>query len=401
MYFHRTLSKILRNATATFPVVLLTGPRQTGKTTLFEKNREQSRTYVSLDDPQVRGLAQTDPNLFLQTYKRPLFIDEVQYAPGLFPYIKMIVDREKKNGLFWLTGSQQFHLMKNVSETLAGRVAILELQGLSQSEKRFDPDSPPFLPDNLQKRHRPTDVQQLYQRILHGSFPALFANENMDRSIFYASYLKTYIERDIHQLIRVVNEHAFLRFLKVTAARTGQLLNYSDMAKDVEVNMNTLKAWLSVLETSGLVYLLQPYHTNITNRVIKTPKLYFLDTGLCCYLSGWSNAEALSTGAMNGAILETYVVSEVLKSYWHNGKQPSCYFYRDKEKREIDLLIEQNGLLYPVEIKRTASPTTSHTKHFDVLAKLGIPIGKGAMVCLYEQAIPLNNMVNIIPVGNI
>jgi len=402
MYIERTLSKIVQDVTGTFPVVLIIGPRQVGKTTIFEKNREESRSYVTLDDPLVRDLAKNDPALFLQSYKTPLLIDEIQYAPELFPHIKMIVDREKRNGLFWLTGSQQFHLMKNVSETLAGRVAILELQGLSRIEKRSQPNAAPFLPGaELSALGESMDIIQVYDVIIKGSYPALFAISGMDRSIFYASYLKTYIERDIRDLVRVADEHSFIKFIKVAAARTGQLLNYSDMAKDVDVSVNTIKSWISILETSGLIYLLKPYHNNITNRVVKTPKLYFLDTGLCCYLSGWDSAGALSNGAMGGAILETYVVSEIIKSYLHNGKQAPLYFYRDKEKKEIDLLIESNGIFYPIEIKRTASPKFSDVKNFEVLKRLGVQAGKGALVCFYEKPLPLNREVDIIPVGYI
>jgi len=399
-YFERTLSDILRKATETFPVVLITGPRQVGKTTVFEKNKEEGRTYVTLDDPQIRSLAKSDPNLFLQSYKTPLLIDEVQYAPELFPYIKMIVDREKKKGMFWLTGSQQFHLMRNVSESLAGRVVVLELQGLSQSEKQRRLSIEPFLPNNiLSNGFCAMDVTDVYDNILKGSYPELFAIPQVDRSMFYASYLKTYIERDIRELINVADEHSFVKFVRVAAARTGQLLNYSDMARDVDVSVNTIKSWISILETSGLVYMLYPYHNNITNRVVKTPKMYFIDTGLCCYLSGWESVTALSNGAMSGAILETYVVSEMLKSYWHNGKQARFYFYRDKEKREIDLLIERDNVFYPIEIKRTASPKPGDVKHFALLSKLGLNVGMGAIVCLYDGLLPLNESVNIIPIG--
>ncbi|WNY25826.1 ATP-binding protein [Methanolapillus millepedarum] len=401
MYFERTLSGVLKKVTATFPAVLITGPRQVGKTTLFEKNKELGRTYVSLDDPQIRELAQTDPNLFLQTYKTPLLIDEIQYAPELFPYIKMAIDREKKKGLFWLTGSQQFQMMKNVSESLAGRIAILELQGLSFSEKQQKPESEPFLPDGGFKNKQQTDIRQIYDLILRGSYPELFAVPDLDKNIFYASYLKTYIERDVRDLLNISDEHSFLKFMRVAASRTGQLLNYSDLAKDVDVSVNTIKSWISILETSGLIYLLQPYYNNIAKRATKTPKMYFLDTGLCCYLSGWDNADALSNGAMSGAILETYVVSEILKSYWYNGKQAGFYFYRDKDKDEIDLLIEQNGTFYPVEIKRTASPHQKDVANFEILEKIGLKKGKGAIICFYQNLLPLTKDVNIIPVGYI
>ena len=398
MFFERIISTTIKKATETFPVVLITGPRQVGKTTVFEQYRELERTYITLDDPQARVLAQNDPALFLQTYKTPLFIDEIQYAPQLFPYIKMVVDREKQKGMFWLTGSQQFHLMRNVSESLAGRVAILELQGLSQAEK-FHRKNQPFLPDNEEKANHTLDINEVYELILRGSYPELYANPNVDWDLFYSSYLKTYIEKDIRDLINISDESAFIKFMRVAAARTGQLLNYSDMASDVGVSVPTIKSWLSLLETSGLTFMLYPYSNNITNRAIKTPKLYFYDTGLVCYLTGWISANTLQNGAMSGAILETYVISEILKSYQYNGKSVNAYFYRDKEKKEIDLLIERNGAFYPIEIKRTAAPKESDVKNFNILALKNLPAGKGAIICFYENLLPLNREVNIIPIS--
>jgi predicted AAA+ superfamily ATPase len=399
MHYKRTLSEQIVKASNTFPVVLITGPRQVGKTTLFEKLREPQRSYVTLDDPQIRALAQTDPMLFLQTYEPPVLIDEVQYAPQLFPYIKMQVDKHKKNGQFWLTGSQQFLLMKNVSESLAGRVAILELQGFSQAEKNKT-EGLPFLPDTLKPNNRkPYTIKKIYETILKGSFPKLYADRNVDVTTFYSSYLKTYVERDVRALTQVADERAFLLFLKVAAARTAQLLSYADMAKDVGVSEVTIKGWLSVLQTSGLIFLLQPYHNNITTRAIKTPKLYFFDTGLCAYLCGWSTTETLAAGAMNGAFFETYVVSEIIKSYMHSNQNAQFYFYRDKEKNEVDLLIAYDGAFYPVEVKRSAAPKEDDVRHFRLLDKLGLKKGKGAVVCMYENLLPLNKEVTIVPVG--
>ena len=399
MYFSRSISECILKTSETFPVVLITGARQVGKSTVFERIKEENRTYISLDDPQIRLLAQSDPALFLQTYAPPVLIDEVQYAPQLFPYIKMIVDKQKQKGLFWLTGSQPFQLMEKVSESLAGRVGILELQGLSQAEKN-QTEGAPFLPSTLQPNGRkPYNVHSIYELILKGSFPELYATPQMNRNVFYASYLKTYIERDIRELTNVQDERAFLSFLKVAAARTGQLLNYADMAKDIGITENTVKAWISLLLTSGLIFLLQPYHNNLTNRAIKTPKLHFTDTGLCAYLCGWTSAETLSVGAMNGAIFESYIVSEIIKSYIHNCEPAQFYFYRDKEKQEIDLLIERDNVFYPIEIKRTAAPKEGDVKTFQLLNKLGVTTGKGAIVCLYENLLPLNRNVQIVPVG--
>jgi predicted AAA+ superfamily ATPase len=399
MYFERTISKVVLDTSETFPVVLITGPRQIGKSTVFERLKEDNRTYVTLDDPQIRMLAQTDPALFLQIYKPPVLIDEVQYAPELFPYIKMMVDKRKEKGLFWLTGSQPFQLMEKVSESLAGRVGILELQGLSQAEKN-QTSVEPFLPDTVTSSNRePYTINSFYSLILKGSFPELYATPRLNKNTFYASYLKTYIERDIRNLTNVQDERLFLTFLKVTAARTGQLLNYADIAKDVGITLNTVKSWISLLLTSGLVFLLQPYHNNLTNRAVKTPKLHFMDTGLCAYLCGWTTAETLSVGAMSGAIFESYVVSEIIKSYLHHNEQGQFYFYRDKDRQEIDLIIERDNIFYPIEIKRTASPQLNDVKTFELLKRNGLTVGKGAIVCLYENLLPLNKKVWIIPVG--
>jgi predicted AAA+ superfamily ATPase len=398
MFFQRTLSETLKNASATFPVVLLTGPRQVGKTTLLGHCTDTTRNYVTLDDPAERLLAKTDPALFLQKHSAPLFIDEVQYAPELFPFIKITADRRRgENGLFWLTGSQQFRLMRGVSESLAGRVAILELQGFSQAE-RFQRPARPFIPGNLPAgKLPPLEMPALYELILTGAFPAPNLAPATNRHLFYSSYLKTYLERDVRDLLRVGDANSFLKFLHAAAASTGQLLNYSSMARDVDVSVNTIKSWVSILETSGLVFLLQPWHNNLVSRAVKTPKLYFLDTGLCCHLSGWETAATLSVGAMSGAILETYAISEILKSHWHCGRQPRVWFYRDKEQREIDLLIERDGQLLPVEIKRTAAPGKRDIRHFAAIDGAGPPRGHGALLCFYENMLPLDERNDVVP----
>jgi predicted AAA+ superfamily ATPase len=398
MYYERTLYKVICKATATFPVVLLTGPRQVGKTTLFEKCAEENRTIVSLDDIELRNLAKNEPLLFLQHYKFPLLIDEVQYAPELFPYIKMVVDKEKKDGLFWLTGSQPFELMKNVTESLAGRVAVIEMQGLTQAEK-FRRETIPFLPGSrLPDNREMLDVNQVFTLIYNGSFPKMIANPEIDRDLFFSSYLKTYIERDIKLLKNIEDEHVFLQFIRLVAARTGQLLNYKDISNSLDITEKTVKAWISLLETSGLIYLLKPYYKNLTNRQIKTPKLFFLDTGLCAYLCGWKSVETLQTGAMNGAFFESYVVSEILKSYWNSGKEPDIYFYRDKEKNEIDVIIEQDGALFPVEIKLTAKPSLKDVRNFYKIDSSGLKRGKGAIICMYNSFLPLTKEIDSVPV---
>jgi len=401
-YFKRTLSKIVKNASATFPAVLISGPRQVGKTTLFEHLADSKRTFVSFDNSSIRSKAKADPLLFFKTYQPPLLLDEVQYVPELFPYIKMIVDREKKNGLFWLTGSQMFHLMKNVGESLAGRVAILNLQGFSQNEKLNNPDGAPFIPSfKLNKKSKPLNLKNLYELIWKGSYPKLISDKKMNWELYYSSYLNTYVEKDIKILANVTQEHSFLKFIRTLAARTGQLLNYSDMSKDIGVSVNTIKGWVSILETSGLIFLLYPYSNNLTSRVIKTPKAYFFDTGLVCYLTGWDTAKVLENGAMNGAILENYVISEIIKSYWHNGKQPSIYFYRDKDKKEVDLIIERSGTLYPVEIKRSANPNSADVANFKLLNRFKKNIGTGALICLVDEPAALTENIAAIPVNYI
>lgn len=406
MYIARTLGKTLHAASASFPIVLVTGPRQVGKTTLLETCAEADRGYVTLDDIEERSLAQRDPALFLQRHPAPLTIDEIQYAPELFSQIKIAVDRVKHAGMFWLTGSQKFHLMQGITETLAGRVAVLDLLGLSQAEiEGRGEDALPFLPDSswlLQARNNAgpaKPVLEVYRRIWRGAYPKVVLEENMPRDLFYNSYIQTYIQRDVRDLTRVGDERAFYNFLRAAAARTGQLLNYADLARDVDIDQKTAKAWLSILETSGIVYLLPPYHTNVTQRLVKTPKMYFLDTGLCTYLTQWSTPEALEAGAMSGAILETWMLAEILKSYWHRGLTPPLHFYRDKDQKEVDLLIEGDNTLYPIEFKKTASPSQNASRHFPVLEKLDKPVGHGAVLCLRETDLPLSQTVDAIPVG--
>lgn len=406
MYQQRTIEKTIRKASDFFPVVMITGPRQVGKTTVFQNCADEDRRYVSLDSMTNRDLAQRDPELFLKRFPAPVLIDEVQYAPQLFPYIKQIVDTDRRAGMFWLTGSQQFRLMKNVSESLAGRIGILKLSGFSQNEKDGLPFSSPFLPaqDFLRLRAqtaKPTDLKALYRSIWKGAFPKLWQADDENWELFYDGYVQTYIERDIRELSAVSNEMSFLRFMKAAAARTGQLLNYAELANDVGVSQPTVKAWMSVLQTSGLVYLLAPYSNNMTNRIVKTPKLYFTDTGLAAYLTAWKTPETLEAGAMNGAFLETYAVCEILKSYWHNGKQPNIYFYRDRDMKEIDVVLEDGGTLYPVEIKKKTNPDKKDAAAFGVLKKSGLTVAAGSVLCMADTYLPINENTNAVPLSYI
>ena len=405
--YQRTLQQTIHTISASFPVLMLTGPRQVGKTTLLEMCSEGARTYVTLDDLDARSLAQRDPALFLQTWQPPVTIDEIQYAPQLFSAIKIIVDRDKRNGLFWLTGSQKFHLMRGITESLAGRVAIVDLLGLSQAELcGRAAASRPFLPTpqwiaqaGQMAQEQPKRLKDIYRSIWLGSYPRLLEQGERSRDLFYRSYVQTYIQRDVQDVLKVSDQMAFNRFLGAVAARTGQLLNYASLARDVEVDNKTVKSWLSILEASGLVYLLQPYHRNLTKRLVKTPKLYFLDTGLAAYLTKWPDAESMEAGSMSGAILETWLFAEILKSYWHNGLEANLFFYRDTDQREVDLLLEVGDTLYPVEFKKTASPSQNVARQFTALDKLGKTIGAGAVICFVERDIPLSQAVTAIPAG--
>jgi len=405
MYLSRTLEPFIRQADKQFPALLVVGPRQVGKTTFLRHLAKKNRTYVTLDDPTLASLAREEPKLFLERFQPPILIDEIQYAPELLPYIKIDIDNTHSPGRYWLTGSQQFHLMQGVSESLAGRVGIVNLLGLSAWEARKLPKiAQPFLPTEKSLRERDKksvtqSLKEVYSSIWRGSFPAVVSNKRLDKNLFYSSYVQTYLQRDVRDLANVGDEATFLKFLKITAARTGQLINMADMACDAGISPNTAKRWLSILQTSGVIYLLEPYHNNLTKRLVKAPKLYFLDTGLCSYLTRWTDPSILEAGAMSGAILETFIVTEIIKSYWHNGLQAPIYYYRDKDKKEIDLLIAKGDTIYPIEIKKTASPTKQTIRHFKVLNKLDKNIGAGGLICLTSSILPISEGVNAIPVS--
>ncbi len=400
MYYQRTLSSVIEKATKSFKVVLITGPRQVGKSTLFEKLMEPGRTKVSLDDFDVLTLAKQDPNLFFQTYKPPLLIDEVQKAPELLVQIKKIVDATDEKGLFWLTGSQKFTLMKNVSESLAGRVAVLDLQGLSQSEKLKNPDRGIFVPDMPLQTKRPIwSAKETFKVIHTGSYPQLFDGIT-DWELYYKSYVDTYLMRDVKDIVQLGNELTFLRFLKVLAPLTAQQLNYANLARNIDVAPNTVKNWVNILQTLGIIYLLQPYfENNIGKRLVKSPKVYFMDTGLCAYLCAIKTSDALMESYLSGEFVETYAVSEIIKSYIHNGKTPNIYYCRTLNQEEIDVVIEQNDKVYPIEIKQTATPNISMAKNFKLVDKQ--KKGIGCILCLSEKFIPINKDLYVIPISYI
>ena len=402
-YIRRSLEKIVLQVTKEYPVVLLSGPRQVGKTTMLKKLMEGTeRNYVSLDDLQERELARTDPELFLQLHKPPILIDEVQYAPELFPYIKIIVDKEQKKGDFWLTGSQVFSLMRGVQESLAGRVALLSLSSLSQAEayggeeEMFTLDTESLL--SRKKGRKLADAEEIFKRIFKGSMPAIVSGDITSTGIFYNSYLSTYIERDVKSLSDAIDSLKFLRFITALAARCSQMLNVSELARDAELNQKQVKDWLGILETLGILFYLYPYSNNLLKRLVKTPKVYFYDTGLVAYLTKWSSPETLASGAMSGAILENYVVSEIRKSYLNQGKEAFMYYYRDKDAKEIDLVLEQDGELHPIEIKKSANPASEILRVFPVLDKSSLKRGNGAVICLKTDLSAFNKENYIVPV---
>ena len=403
MYITRHMEKPVMELNEQYPVLLLTGPRQVGKTTMLEHLIEvegKGRKKVSLDDLTLRELANTDPKMFFQLYQPPLLIDEVQYAPELFPYIKIMVDERHQPGDFWLTGSQLFKMMEGVQESLAGRVALLHLSPLSQSEIMKRPPEPPFslelpLLSERQNGRQMLNTPEVFQHIHQGGMPALVTGTYSNASIFYSSYIDTYMERDVRRLSNDIDSLKFLRFLRSVAARTSQQVNYKGIADDAEIDQTTAKNWLHVLEALGIIFLLEPYSNNVLKRTVSTPKLYFYDSGIVCYLTRWSSPETAMEGAMSGALLENYTVAEIIKTYQNAGQEPFLYYYRDKDAREIDLILERDGKLFPIEIKKMASPPKKLTKVFDLIDKSPLQRGTGAILCMADQlgAFDQNNLI--------
>ena len=404
-YITRHMEGIVLRLSKSFSAIMITGPRQAGKTTMLKALAEREgigRRYVTLDDLSLREMAKKDPAMFLQLYQPPILIDEVQYAPELFTYIKIIVDKNKNPGDFWLTGSQVFRLMRGVQESLAGRVALLHMSPLSQREiNGAEPWAFTVEFEQLREqndRMKVLSTPEIFERIWKGSMPSLVSGSVSDRDIFYSSYLSTYVQRDVAELSGAVNALKFHRFITAAAARTAQLLNYNSIAEDADIDISTAKSWINILETLGIVFLLHPFSNNVLKRTIKTPKLYFYDTGLVCYLTKWSSPEVVANGAASGALLENYAVSEIVKSYQNCGKEPFVYYYRDHDSKEIDVLLESDGKLYPIEIKKTALPDKKITRVFSVIDKSPLQIGTGAVLCMAEHLSAFDEDNLIVPI---
>ncbi len=401
--YSRQMKPLIEALIKQFPAVLVTGPRQVGKSTLLQHISEDYQ-YVTFDDPMVLAIAKNDPSLFMLNYSGKLILDEVQYAPELFSSLKLVIDKQKTSGLYLLSGSQAFHLMQNVTESLAGRVAVLKLQGFSLREIQQLDFSLPFIPnqDYLSAREKAAQpIENIWKIIHQGYMPRLYEQET-NWEIYYASYVSTYIERDVRSLTNVSSITDFTRFMVAIAARSGELLNYSNVAQEVGVSVDTIKRWTAILETSGIIYLLKPYSNNHLKRAIKTPKVYMLDTGLMAWLTKWLTPETISKGAKSGQFFETFVVSEIIKSFYNKGIEPPIYFYRDTNQKEIDLLIEYDRTLYPVEIKTSASPDKKMVKAFgilkDNLPESEITIGTGVIINQYPQRLWLAEDLIALPV---
>ena len=402
-YIKRDIEEKIRSLNEEYACILITGPRQVGKTTVLRAIMDDSRTYVTLDDMEERALAKRDPAMFLQLHDTPIFIDEVQYAPVLFSVIKMAIDNGAASGSFWLTGSQAFRMMELAQESLAGRVAVLHMPSLSQHEVYGSGECTPFTVDlpalkARKQTHVPADIAAIYERIWNGSMPGLVSGKYTDRDVFYSSYVQTYIDRDVTEQIQLTDKLLFRDFIRAAACRAGQMLNIHDIASDVGVSNDTAKRWLQVLEKSDIIFFLRPYSNNLLKRTVQTPKMYFFDTGLVAYLTRYSSPEILANGAINGAILENYVVAEIRKTYMNCGKECLMWYYRDKDSNEIDLVIESDGELHPLEVKRSVNPGTELIRAFAILDKGSVPRGVGAILCMRPELSAIDARHLIVPI---
>ena len=405
VYIERHLESQVLAASAYYPVVMVCGQRQVGKSTMLYHIKEEDRRYVTLDDVNARRLAERDVGLFFDTYGTKLLIDEFQRVPSILLEIKRIVDDkalkgESVEGLFWLTGSQKFAMMRDVAESLAGRVAVLDMAGLTTAEIQGIPYHAfsPVIADLKEqiKTRKPLNIHEIYQLIFRGSMPKVVTTD-ISRERYYADYVNTYLERDIKDLAQVGKLNEFYDFLVYMAARTAQELRYDEIARSIGVSAPTVKSWVAILERSGVIAMVRPFAPNLSKRLIKTPKMYFMDTGLCAYLCRWPSAETMENGAMDGAFLETYIVSEIIKNQYNGGKPGELYYYRDVDKKEVDLLIPIGDKLYPIEIKKSKNPAHA-TKNFGALGIYEKQVQPGLIVCMTDELIPYDREAWFCPV---
>ena len=406
VYIKRNMEKIIKEVSRVYPVLMVSGQRQVGKSTMLNHIRENNRTYVTFDNPKAKALAHSDPDLFFETYPYPILIDEFQKVPSILEKIKEIVDKlalegKDNNGLFWLIGSQKFKTMKNVSESLAGRIALFELSSLSFDEINGEDNGQfnPNIEELKKKKIFPLSEKEVFRNIFLGGMPKLLTSE-IERERYYEDYINTYLERDVLGEEGVSKLNEFYNFLVYMASRTGQELHYDDVAKTIGISAPTAKSRINILEKSGVIFLLKPFYQDINKRLIKSPKIYFMDTGLASYLCRWSTPETLEFGNMNGAFFETYVISEIVKSYLNNGKTTNnLFYYRDFDKREIDLLIVQDNSIYPIEIKKNISPNHPD-KNIDVLSRFSeLSIKTGLIICLSNELIPYSKKAWYCPIS--
>jgi predicted AAA+ superfamily ATPase len=402
-YLKRDLERKFQKASAFFKAVLVTGARQVGTTTMLRHLAEgQNRSYISLDDIGARDLAKRDPALFFQMYKPPVLIDEVQYAPELFPMIKMLCDESTETGLFWLTGSQQFQMMKSVRESLAGRIGILELFSLSKREIggiQYK-DETDFLLDELKERGKiapKTDIADVFDYIWRGGMPQTIGADAEQRLDYWSAYVNTYLMRDATELGGITDTLRFGKFLTACATLIGEQLNYKTLSDAAEIAQSTAREWTRLLQGMGILYLLPPYANNALKRLAKTPKLYFLDSGLASSLSMWPSAETLMNGPASGHYFENFVITELARNYAYSPKKAVLSYYRDQNAKEIDLIIEENRFIHPIEIKKSASPDRREIKKFDVFDKAALERGNGGIICMVQDIIPIDEKNCFIP----
>ena len=415
-YIHRTIENKLEEMYDNFPSILITGSRQSGKSTVLQyitTTKNQTINEVSLDDLKERTLAIEDPETFLRTHGVPLIIDEFQYAPNLLSYIKLAIDEARKNEMFgdgkkvgtlyYLTGSQVFETMENITESLAGRVGIIDLYPLSTREISNATEEI-FIPNiDIIRKKEPLKYEYMdnvFERIFRGSYPELYKNKDISLEAFYSSYLRTYIERDVRKIVNIQDEPKFMKFISSLAARTGQEFNATDIAKDIGIDSETVKKWTGILSNTYIIFLLQPHMNNNVGRIIKRPKIYFMDTGLACYLTGYVSSETLQRSNYSGQIFETYIISEIVKSYTNNQRDPKkhLYYYRDNNGKEIDLLVIYEDNIYPVEIKKNSNPDKEAIKNFNIVDRFEMNSPNGAVICLTKNIHPIDDKNYMIPI---